>query len=508
MPRKKPAFEKAVSFLHEIIQTQLKNNSTRLPTIRELAESADVSFVTMAGAVRNLCDRKMISVAQRSGIHILGDKPCLIESIQQNSPPPDIVKWEWLTNAIRKDLYEGMFPSDNTFPLPKELAIRYGVCFRTLKKTLNVLVDEGILDRYKRTYIHRSFTPGNHFNTVVLVGIEPHFSNPVTLSPRRRQFMRVLENECVRRKINLKMWPYDYFDASGQPRPLGAVAKHDSIMGFLIWPANIPFSEVTNAIEGIRGTGQRAAILDETGNIEPEPWFSDRVAVIRIGIGETPGSEMGRYLLKKGHRNAAYISFFHDQPWSQNRFSGLVHSFESSGTDCNVRLVALSARKYSSTFLGRLWDTMKPLNTLIQMVDQENTGPTSPRRNSFSVLRNNLDRIADSSYRDDLYKELDKLLRHHEITVWVCVNDDTAYECLLFLKGRKIKVPEQISVIGFDDNEDSFYYELTSYNFNAPAVMNTMLSFIMDSKNIRGSRNKPGIIEIPGYFTERHSTHS
>ena len=59
MNKRKPGIDKAVAFLNDAIR--LKKISDRLPPIRILADKAEVSFVTMWKAIRELKLRGIIS---------------------------------------------------------------------------------------------------------------------------------------------------------------------------------------------------------------------------------------------------------------------------------------------------------------------------------------------------------------------------------------------------------------------------------------------------------------
>lgn len=48
-------------------------------------------------------------------------------------------------------------------------------------------------------------------------------------------------------------------------------------------------------------------------------------------------------------------------------------------------------------------------------------------------------------------KSVDKILEHKNITAVVCVSDNIAFEVINCLKNRNIKIPEDISVTGFDN---------------------------------------------------------
>jgi DNA-binding LacI/PurR family transcriptional regulator len=61
--------------------------------------------------------------------------------------------------------------------------------------------------------------------------------------------------------------------------------------------------------------------------------------------------------------------------------------------------------------------------------------------------------------------------------VLVGANDDVAIACLDLLTANGVRVPEECAVVGFDDSAQAEPAQLTSYSFNAPAVVLEALRF-------------------------------
>ena len=90
------------------------------------------------------------------------------------------------------------------------------------------------------------------------------------------------------------------------------------------------------------------------------------------------------------------------------------------------------------------------------------------------------------------------------VTAWVVENDQLAFVVLEVLRSRGVRVPERISVVGFDDEPDAFGVGLTTYNYNVSAYVDAMVDYILgglSSRHLRGH----GLTEIPGYVVERSS---
>lgn len=83
------------------------------------------------------------------------------------------------------------------------------------------------------------------------------------------------------------------------------------------------------------------------------------------------------------------------------------------------------------------------------------------------------------------YEAMEKLLKHEEITAVFAANDATALGALKLLNERKVKVPSQISICGFDDIPDSNYFipGLTTIRQNFEAVGTKALELLIQKIN-------------------------
>jgi DNA-binding LacI/PurR family transcriptional regulator len=124
-----------------------------------------------------------------------------------------------------------------------------------------------------------------------------------------------------------------------------------------------------------------------------------------------------------------------------------------------------------------------------------------------------LDKIADDAafviYTDEAVERLRHLfnqaLAQKDITAWAVANDGNAIVALTFLKEIGVAVPQDISVVGFDDTTQAFEFGLTSYNFSLAAVAHRMLTFVLNPRGEPRAGNC-GPIEVPGLIIARTST--
>ncbi len=91
-------------------------------------------------------------------------------------------------------------------------------------------------------------------------------------------------------------------------------------------------------------------------------------------------------------------------------------------------------------------------------------------------------------------------------TAIFCASDDMAYEVLLTLLERKIKVPEEISVVGFDDNPQYSYGPLTLTTVHQPLheLIDSALAIL--ENHISGQTNEPVQKVLPAKLVVGDST--
>lgn len=93
------------------------------------------------------------------------------------------------------------------------------------------------------------------------------------------------------------------------------------------------------------------------------------------------------------------------------------------------------------------------------------------------------------------------------VTAWVCATDYLALFALKFLSHKKIQIPAQISVIGFDDMPQGLENRLSTYHFDMETAARNMLLHVRNP-GFRPLHRRPGPVEIGGMIIERGTTAS
>jgi hypothetical protein len=92
-----------------------------------------------------------------------------------------------------------------------------------------------------------------------------------------------------------------------------------------------------------------------------------------------------------------------------------------------------------------------------------------------------------------------------QATAWVAANDMVAQVCLRFLADHRRRVPQDVSVVGFDDIPSSGPLGLSSYAFNVEGVVSEGLRCVLHPKQ-GSAAGRARIVEIPGMVVARGSS--
>jgi hypothetical protein len=334
-------------------------------------------------------------------------------------------------------------------------------------------------------------------------------------TPRSQDHIRLLEAECSRSGVRLSIMTPDMLVHGFAPAQLDRAGlrrlQHDPPLGFLLWRAAMPPEHFCAIAALLRKQARPIAVLDETGDaaelLKPHSWPSLRV--LSMAVSPLSGEEVGRYLLGLGHRRIAFVSTRHTgRGHSLWRLSGLRTVYTAAGLADGVQ-----------AFTAGEGDVLGDLVSYARLVQSAGdsivaSGSVFPAAMVESMgravegLRQHLRQAVQgqSGWRSlaDLFA---RVLADREVTAWVGDADPTALECLDFLRSRGVKVPQQVSVIGFDDGMAALLRSLTSYNFNGAGAIRAMMAHVLASPRERRAQQRAGqVSELAGRIVERGTT--
>lgn len=493
-------------------------SSPRLPSIRRMAETAGVSRGTMQKTIGILARRGLLSA--KPGVGTVAVRPADI--VPDAGPPseshPGLRKWERVRNRLAGDLLGGAHGPGEPLPEMVELCSRYGVGYRTMVKILTSLIEGGALERHDRTVRVPPLPRRSGVGCLALITGTIQSKNPILDSPRAAELFHCLEGECA--KINVRITPLIFdsetqmlADLSGKRMNVQNLANAMPLLGTIVQPVLMTSHETTTRLlETLLRLGLPLAALDEVGNMRTLPQPLERNPAFKkfpLGSTENPGREVGRYLLRMGHRRVAYLSPFHNARWSLRRLSGLRRSFQDAGLADAVHPFVDNTYRWAQEHVdGHPHVSEWVRNHISSFVPPSQRSPDGEMalRVMEELQSATVPVLERVSLRYVLNPILEQAIKHPELTAWVAASDATALAASDYLKEHGKSVPHDISIVAFDDTPQASLAKLTSYSFNIAAVARAMIHHLLQPRRGRTKRTQPtNVVTIPGFVNVRSS---
>jgi DNA-binding LacI/PurR family transcriptional regulator len=105
----------------------------------------------------------------------------------------------------------------------------------------------------------------------------------------------------------------------------------------------------------------------------------------------------------------------------------------------------------------------------------------------------------------DAYPLLEPVLADRSITALVTVSDVLGIRIKEYLRQKGMRIPRDLSIVGFDDSHFAYKYGVSSYNFCFPDIARFALGYILNPRRAfsPGAGRK---IECEGILMERASS--
>lgn len=507
MPRSSKQYLKALSYVESLLRSTPATAHARLPTIAAMARAAGVAGATMAKAVTSLCEKGRLVAKPGAGIY-----RALPASVRHTPPaptPPSRARWRSAAEQIETDLLYGRLSDTSTLPSVKELQARCGVSYRTLRKALEYLVRRGVLSAESGRYRPTASAAGAT-GTIVLVARGNRSGRLSVQTPYTQDLLRSLERACGRRSATLAVTTCYY---EGHTLVSSARVRHaivnaagtSSLLGFVFITMGLTARPgyVREVLEMLTGFDVPVAVqVDGTTPDLVTRTGRHPVRTFNLGSETDAGSAVGRYLLRLGHRRIAYISAVHGHAWSQTRLDGLHRSFESEpDTSVFAAVIDSAGLPESANVLPR--DIRRSVGSFLPA--GASPGDVSDRE--FDVILAAARQVSRSRHlREALTPLAESCLQREGISAWVTANDEHALHCLALLEHRRVAVPRDLSVVGFDDSLDALDRQLTSYCFDVRTLGRAMVDHVLGSLPESLQRHGLAPVEIEGFLTVRRTS--
>jgi len=511
--RRRPAQEKAIGYLSSVLSRYRAEGRERLPTIEQMAREARVSKVVMGNTVALFVQTGHLIPRQGKGILIatMGTNsrkqpniPVYTANDEKNERH-ERQKWYTVANQIGKDIANGLYPFSIPLPSHKELAAHYGISSRTLQKSLTFLLKKNvIISRNRRLFPEEIDRIKTRLSVLVLLRKElPSVVAPVYL---------LLQQYCSEIGCNVKLIPYDMGDSERLTRiddiqsDMPTFDEVENSLGVIMFMTGLGLLDQSRIVHYILSYDKPIAVLDETGAFKMRKVITSPYLLRSFALRYTSrcGYDVGRFLISQNHCDIIYISPYHRNLWSQNRFLGLTVAIKEINKDAVITPVVIDKLPETDVDWNRITSVLSYL--------KDNENEFVDVNLSDALIENRIiiiinDVITKKILQMNLHSLFEQALQKENVTAWVCANDIVALEALKYLRDKDIDIPRDISVIGFDDTIEAQMEQLTSYNFGVDKIVKAMLYHITRPKEWNwtpDSANAP--VEIGGFLVCRATT--
>ncbi len=508
---RKPGRGQAESYVLALASEYEVRGEGRLPSVEALAHEAGVSRNTMWRAVRELVRRGALTSRRGSGIFVApkGLEPRAASRDGNSCHMRTHAVWEKTLDTVRRDIYEGRYTPGSTLPSAKELAVSYGVSAPTMKKAVDGLVKERLVERRGRKLRVCPLSSEATGNRIVLVRRwfpwQAHLATPV----RQMEDELVLESECER--LGLKMSSVLCATQHGRTvlhndrdGILSSRKAEASVMGFLVWPMALAhgFDELWGRLVE---TGKPIAVMATA--LQTTRFLSRRrgalTALVRLSDEFTAGAAVGRYVLAHGHTRAAFLNTAGGSAWARLRLEGLRSVFAKAGYGDGITVFHGPAPVHE----GMAKTDMPPFaHQVVQLLERASAGSTSSQKQQLVEKLLVYVRAATSQMQNhgDIRTPVLEAAPRDDISVWVADSDETAIECQSRLWDG-VCGSRAVSVIGFGNIAESVRQGLTTYDMGNAAAIRASLGFLLRPSSFR--RRTKGVcqVQMEGSVVERGS---
>ncbi len=505
----------ARAYLLALVDRLKRAGCDALPPIRRIAIDAGVAPLTVSRALRQLAADGVLNVSPRVGVRISRPavhlQPPTAAPIHQPAQSLDL-----LSSRIVTDVGNGLYVPGTPLPSYRELAQHYGASYRQVRQAFALLAAQGVLERSRRRFVVPDLPASTQpYAELVLITGSDNIGQLQVVTPRAPEFWRALERECLQRKVRLTK--IDQGRAIGKTRwPDGRRARlpewdrSRTAIGYLVWTVDLGAEELERVVGLAATTGKPVVMVHEQPNIPLSVVRSlarrhERVSAVHTAVSSQCGQEMGYYLRRLGHRSIAVFYPASLDPCWLARVEGLRAAYEAMGLPDAVHEYAPSAYRTTeeliqamnaSEITGALASFRKRLAKYDQVLVDDFAEDFNLFTNELALWRLFLQTTMAPQFRQAQAEKA--------ATAWVGVSDLIAFGALSFLRKQARAVPRDISVAGFDDSIEAVGWDLTSYNFNMPALMSTAVSAVLGPHGGRQAGDK--VLDIRGNIMVRGST--
>jgi DNA-binding transcriptional regulator YhcF (GntR family) len=484
----------------------------KLSPVLTLAKEFGVSTFTIIKAFALLEKENLITRVRVSGVYI-GSRTRK-EPVSCKKAPAK-TRAEEIAESIISEVTRGAVKTGEHLTLKKSLVFKYQTSKNTIKKAIEILID--------KKYIHKEgfrYKIGQPTGSAV-IATKNRVYILTNQAPTGWKFSGV-NNISIFKTFEVELQKYgvtslEIFNLWNEPDLIHQV-EEATTAGFLMDFTSLSLR--TNSSEELLTRFHKTAdaigkkhlplIINSYNTLLlriPDFTFKPKPNHFFIGHDNyEAGEKVGSYLASMGHKQIAYLDFG-NIPWNFQRFQGVEHTIkrlfnegskvyyfkeesEDASWKADFSTYANTSREtkdrfleaYSALFGGYQFKHADPVKTI------------------YPRLAN---RILQDIHEKRMAPIFEKALKIKEITAWVGTGPNETIAAAEFLMEHGVDIPNEISLVGFDDNDLFIEYGITAYDLMEGKMGYLAAHCILGDIPIKRSRK--GYIEYEGQITVRKS---
>lgn len=482
-----PALEKATQWLTELIRIKRFEAGSVLPSIRLLAHECSVSPMSMHKAIGILREQGLIAGSPNHRPHVTFRNPISEKPLNAPLAMVAITSIERIEIDLRKRILGGELATGQQVPSVKELRQHYQTSHKTLQRIIAKLHHEGLLEIDRRWFRIKLHGARKATARIVLIGFSYVQQTAIILGHHDGYLFNLLQTDCSRRNLILEqaICPMDtcaevFRVDDGRP-----LKFTDEVEGYVVLLNQFP-EKVGTLFKLLETIKRPVAIIDEMGYWTPGEYFrtDSKVKVFSFSSGHLAAREIAQILLHYGHRFFAYVSPFSRAAWSMVRRNALSKELLDSGLEHQLYLHEISIPDDfpSHNLIEQAQATHAEMLSILKK-RSEMDYKAYERSFSWYWWHQELDSIFIESTIAPLVTDIFK--DANRPTAIIAVNDSTAAIIQSCLQKLKSYDSQEIALISFDNSSIAQHKQISSYDFNVPGIVATVLNYILDESDSR-----------------------
>ncbi|MGB7340392.1 MAG: GntR family transcriptional regulator [Phototrophicaceae bacterium] len=360
-----------------------------------------------------------------------------------------------LHNTLRQLIVSGRWQQGDRIPSEPQLAQHLEISRSTVRIALQKIEVEGLITRAAGRGTFVSYNPTEHINTGFIGYVTRSFHNEI-----HRVLLSSVETELRSEGYNII-----FSNAENNEEEVSVLEQllHDNIRGLVLW-ANANITE-----------GQRAILREYQARNIPIVYidrFVDGVLTDFVGCDNRGGTQaLMEHLIELGHDHIVYLKHNTDNLYPvDERYSTYKSIIEAHN------LYHYDVWKVNSPNRDEFYET-----DIFQLLDDED-----------AIFNQQITRLIEET--------------NPKPTAIICVNDALAILTMRAIRTMGLNVPQDISVVGFDDLSLAAYLDtpLTTASQNAHQIGVEAAKILLE--RLDGSTKNHQHITVPTRLQIRMST--